>query len=387
MPEALVTPSVLQWARERRELTPAELATRLKVSPDDVAQWERGEIRPSISQAETMARLFQIPLGYLYLKEPPALGAPIPDLRTIASEERGDLSINLRQVINDTLVKQDWYREFLLDEGAEPLPFVGAFSLSDAFLDVASDIRSKLKLKAKDRRGNVADFRRLLVARSEAAGVTVLRSGVVGSNTTRTLEVRECRGFALPDAYAPVVFVNGRDQDTAQVFTLIHELAHIWLGVSGISNLNPDRSPIVSSKRLRLERKCNEIAAEVLMPRAGVIRFWDARASFRRGAVASLAQEFRVSRQVALIRLRNLELIEDDQFSSLFEEFSRNRAPARTGTGGNPYRTLPVRNGKNITYALIYSALEGRIPVYTASGMLGVSEAVIKEAARRYGIV
>ncbi|HMM61712.1 MAG TPA: ImmA/IrrE family metallo-endopeptidase, partial [Candidatus Rifleibacterium sp.] len=83
---------------------------------------------------------------------------------------------------------------------------------------------------------NWESFFNILVERSEQAGIIILRSGKVGNNTHRTLDVKEFRGFVIYDELAPFIFINGADAKAAQIFTLVHELAHVWLGASGVSN-------------------------------------------------------------------------------------------------------------------------------------------------------
>jgi Zn-dependent peptidase ImmA (M78 family) len=289
----------------------------------------------------------------------------------------------LRQLINDALLKQDWYREFLIEEGAEKVAFVGSFTVDSSALDVAAAIRSELELTLLDRRGSQDEYRRLLTERAEQSGVSVLRSGIVGANTHRRLDVEECRGFALPDPYAPLVFVNGRDFIAAQIFTLMHELAHIWIGVSGISNLDPASVP--RAEYPAIEKFCNAVAAEILMPSDEVKAVW--RTTMRTEvAVNFLARYFQVSKLAAVFRAKDLKLVSFSEANRLAESLEAYDGTPKGESGGNIYSTLPVRNGRSLTSAIIVAATDGRLPMTEAMRMLGVSDSVIQRAAREYGI-
>ena len=141
-----------------------------------------------------------------------------------------------------------------------------------------------------------------------------MRSGIVGNNTHRQLSVDEFRGFALSDPYAPLVFINSRDSKGAQMFTLAHELVHIWLGVSGVSNLEATYAP-----NHRIERFCNRVAAEVLVPAIELRTEWPTARTQSR-PLASLAQRFKVSSLVLLRRLRDLRFISEAQFERQYAD-------------------------------------------------------------------
>jgi Zn-dependent peptidase ImmA (M78 family) len=74
------------------------------------------------------------------------------------------------------------------------------------------------------------------------------------NNNTRKLDPEEFRGFVLSDRYAPLIFVNGADFKSAQMFTLAHELAHLWLGRDGVFDLQ-DLQPGNSD----VERFCTQL--------------------------------------------------------------------------------------------------------------------------------
>ncbi len=281
MTEALVNPAILRWARERIPLSPNDLAHKLHVKSERILQWEKGEARPTFRQAQTLANTLNIPFGYLYLEEPPKDAVSIPDLRTLDSEERNVFSIDLTDLLSDVLRRHDWYKDRITETGAKLLPFVGRYTVSDIMLDIAVDMVKTLEIGDSDRQqsSNWESFLSLLTARAEGAGIWVMRSGIVGINH-RTLNVSEFRGFAISDDIAPLVFVNGQDARAAQIFTLVHELAHIWIGQTGISNVSLTQRDHVQHRQI--ESVCNAVAAEVLVPQRDFSDSWAADESHRR---------------------------------------------------------------------------------------------------------
>lgn len=268
MNKVLITPGVLSWARCRRGLAASELARKLSVKPEKIAAWESGESRPTFRQAQRLAQALYVPFGYLYLAEPPAEKLPIPDLRTVGAKPPRAPSPDFLDLVNDVLTKQQWYREYRESNGGEPLPFVGRYTANDAAETIAADIRDTLSIDDDMRKGAATwgDFLRELTLRSEDLGILVMRSGVVGNNNNRPLDVNEFRGFAISDDLAPLVFVNGRDAKSAQIFTLAHEMAHLWIGEGGVSN--PDCALPPDEQGNDIERLSNRVAAETLLPSA-----------------------------------------------------------------------------------------------------------------------
>ena len=236
--DAFITPDVLRWALERRGLPDEEVARRVSVRPERVRRWKDGSGQPTLRQAQALAQKLSVPLGYLFLSERPSDEFPLPDLRTVGDGPPGTPSPELVAVVYDALSKQQWYREYLESQGEAPLEFVGSRSVDDDPDDVARDIRSRLGVNDAMRQDAASweQFLTTFIRAAEAAGILVLRSGIVEANTQRPLDVEEFRGFAISDDLAPLVFINGKDAKAAQIFTLAHEIAHLWLGESGVSN-------------------------------------------------------------------------------------------------------------------------------------------------------
>src|SRR4030067_2424055 len=141
MNEALVTPGVLRWARERSGISVAALAKKVPVKDEQLPiKWEQGEARPTFRQAQKIAKSLHVPLGYLFLSSPPEDKLAIPDLRTMPTIGPHKLSPEFHDLINEVLRKQDWYREYIIEEGAAPLPFIGRFGLNASPEEVAGNV-------------------------------------------------------------------------------------------------------------------------------------------------------------------------------------------------------------------------------------------------------
>jgi Zn-dependent peptidase ImmA (M78 family)/transcriptional regulator with XRE-family HTH domain len=382
MAEAYVNAKMIRWARERASFGIDALARKVNTKPEKVVSWEKGEARPTFKQAEKLAHVARVPFGYLFLPEPPEERLPIPDLRTRPDAPPPHFDAEFMDLIQDVQFKFDWYRDFLLERGAEPLPFVGSFTKSATVSEVAADIAKQLGIDEQVRRESRTweGYFRILRDRAEDTGIWVMRSGVVANNSQRPLSVDIFRGFAIADPIAPLVFVNGRDAKAAQIFTLAHELAHIWLGESGISD------PIAARNALRgSEAKCNQIAAEFLVPEAEILQAWRLENSLVENA-DHLASSFRVSRFVIALRALGLKLIEEADFEAFHREEQRRWARQREETGGGDYyRTAPARMGSHFTRAVVNSAMSGEVLLRDAGALLNAKPKTIQEMYRRMG--
>lgn len=362
-----VQPQLLRWARERARLAPSELARRVRLKEAQVLDWETTG-RLSLPQLERVASTTHTPIGYLFLAAPPAEALPIADFRTSSLGALRRPSPDLLDTVYLCQRRQQWYRDHLVEEREEALPFVGSASPAEPPPAVARRIGAQLRIESRQRRSvsTLDEALRLTVERVEAARILVMRSGVVGNNTHRKLDVQEFRGFALSDEYAPLVFVNAADSKAAQLFTLAHELGHLWLGQSGVSDANPDSN-------VAAERYCSAVAAELLVP------LEEMRSDWREAAdpleeTRRLARVFKVSTQVILIRARDADLLSRQHFNELYAvaEGASHQAPA--SDGGDFYRTQGSRLGKSFARAVIVSALEGRTTYKEAFQLLGIGK-------------
>lgn len=353
-----VKPELLRWARERARMPVEDLLHRFP----KLREWEAGSEKPTFRQLEAFADATAAPFGYFFLTEPPDEPLPIPDFRTLGDKPVRRPTPDLLDTVFDVQRRQDWLREERIEEGQAPLAFVGSATADAAPGRIAAAMRRTLGLGGgwADMHGTWSDALRALRDRAEMAGVVVVINGVVGNNTRRKLDPEEFRGFVLPDEYAPFVFINGADGKAAQMFTLAHELAHLWIGQAGIFDLR-DMQPAPDP----CERFCNAVAAELLIPEDELRRAWD-EVSRAPQPFAALARRFKVSELVAARRALDARLISRDAFFGFYnayQEEERRRA-ARQAGGGNFYATQNSRIGRTFAEAVVRAVKEGRL-LYT----------------------
>lgn len=361
-----VKPELFRWARERARLEPGALAVRFP----GLLAWESGEASPTLKQLESFAKATHTPIGFLFLPEPPVENVPIPDFRTVGNEAIGHPSPDLLETIYICQQRQEWYRDFMRSEREEPLPFVGSATLESDIETAAASIRSALGFDVHERRHmpTWTEALRRFIVQADELGVLVMISGVVGSNNRRTLDPEEFRGFALSDSLAPLVFINGADTKSAQMFTLAHELAHVWLGLSALSDVDP-----VSSPSHQVEIWCNGVAAELLVPIAVLSEEYNGRAELQE-EVNRLARRFKVSTLVILRRIHDLGGLTHEQLWQAYREELNRLMSLPKGKGGNFYLTVATRVSKRFARALVASTLEGRTLHRDAFQLLGFSK-------------
>lgn len=358
-----LSPRVLDWAAAQAGCSLYECA--YKISKRSVEKILGGIL--TNAQVVKFSKSTGVPLGYLFMDEPPApRKPPVADFRTV--QNAFPLSRDFFETFDDIEFKQSWYREMLEASGREPLPFVGKFGKipPDATV-MAIDIRKTIGFSNSD----LADLRNpdelfsLLASKCEDIGVLVFKNGVVGNNTHRSLTVGEFRGFALADRIAPVIFVNGADAPAAWVFTLAHELAHIWLGDSGISDADP-------AAENKVERYCNAVAAELLVPASSFLELWDNAGNISNDAKLEQARRaFKVSGLVIARRALELSLIDRNFYKQIYD-IARQKKKSGSG-GGDFYRTLAARNSKKFSKEVASLAMSGSITLGHAGRLLNTN--------------
>jgi len=366
MPRVQVKPELLRWARKRADLAVADLSKRFP----NLEAWERGEERPTFKQLEAFARATHAPFGYFFLPEPPEERVPIPDFRTIAGRKLERPSPDLLDTIYLCQHRQGWYSEHARLVGEDQRKFVGSARLTDDVVRVAADMRGALGFDLEERRliPTWTEALRRFIEQADALGVLVMVSGVVGTNNRRKLDPEEFRGFALCDDLAPLVFINSSDTKAAQMFTLAHELAHLWLGESALSDVGP-----VTVPAHEVEQWCNRVAAELLIPLAALQAEYRKSTTLRE-EIARMARRFKVSTLVVLRRLHDAGALRREQMWTEYEREMERLQRLPKGAGGDFYLTQSVRAGKRFTKALIASTIEGHTLYREAFRLLGIKK-------------
>lgn len=353
-----VEPALIKWAvlRSRKR-------DELYLKFPKLSEWEQGIGQPTLHQLEDFSRMTGTPFGYFFLSEPPEEDIPIPFFRTLEGKELQRPSSDLLEMIYTLERRQEWMREYLIQQGCGPLSFVGCAGLSDDPVETARNMRRVLGLDGEwaSRCRTWEDALRTLQDAAENAGIVVSVSSVVGMNNHRRLDPEEFRGFVLIDKYAPFIFVNGADAKAAQIFTLAHELAHIWLGKSAafdLKNLEPAGDPV--------EKRSNLIAAEFLVPSKEIRAYWP-EACREDEPFRAAARKFKVSEIVVARRALDLGLVGKKVFFDFYNKYlNREKQQIKKENGGQFYPTQARRLGRRFVETVVRAARHGDILYHEA---------------------
>ncbi|MAL32141.1 MAG: peptidase [Marinobacter sp.] len=379
MTTANINTDMLTWARERSGISVPDFARRCGISEERLREWESGERKLTFNQAMRFAEKAHVPFGYLFLAKPPEEVLPIPDLRTLEGQGVQRPSAELLDLVKLMMQRQEWYREYLQQHFAEANPYVGRASYSDSVESIVEDIRACLGVEPHPTRGKWDDYYRDLVQRIESLGILVMRQGNLGHHS-RPLNVDEFRGFAIVDEYAPIIFVNHSDALGARLFTLIHELCHIWIGQSGISDGN-------TNTHRQEEVLCNAVAAEFLVPAQEFRALWQQDSESWEDNLPPLEAHFHVSTWALARRALTLNFISEQEYGRyIFEQKMRHEQ--RKGSGGPTYyQTKKAQISRQFSQAVVGEALSGQLLLRAAGELLGgIKPGKIETFARELGV-
>lgn len=361
-----VSKSVLDWAIRRSGKQEEDLRQQFP----NLDKWRSGQTQPTLHQLEKFANATYTAFGYLILSAPPEERLTIPHFRTSINQTPYSPSADLLDTVQTMERRQQWMREYLNNQGCDPLAFVKSVQITDNPERITQGMREVLRLDENwvSDQQTWESALRILRTHIEDAGILVVVNGVVGNNTHRKLDPDTFRGFVLVDEYAPLIFVNGADSKAAQMFTLAHELVHIWFGSSAIFDLQELRP--ASDE---IEQICNRVAAEFLVPAAKLRDIWPS-VIHSPSRYLDLAKHFKVSELVVARRALDLNYISNDEYREYWNSRYVRTAPRHKG--GDFYSTQSLRLGRRFAETVIRAAAAGDIlyrEAYQLTGLYGKS--------------
>ena len=336
--EVNINASMLTWAIARAGFELHEFTDKTP----KVLDWIEGKKKPTFKQLENFSKKVHLPFGYLFLAEPPKEKLPFPFFRTNGIQTSG-VSLNVYDTILLIQKRQSWLIDYLKDRDFKNIDFVGRFKNSFNVQDIVKDIRTTLGLN-ENWASNFSTWEKALdhlTLQIEENGIIMVFNGVVENNTSRPISVNDCRGFVLVDPIAPFMFINNSDGKAAQMFTIVHELAHVWTGHSAgfdFSKLQPANDPI--------ELLCDKVAAEFLVPEYSFNNVWEEKRNIK-----TVAKYFKVSEIVIARRALDTGKITKKEFFDFYEQYSNELfiKKENQSSGGDFYATTKKR--LSITFA------------------------------------
>jgi Zn-dependent peptidase ImmA (M78 family)/transcriptional regulator with XRE-family HTH domain len=382
-----VSPKVLQWARKKAGLSLPIAAKSLGIrSQTRLESVERGDQRPSASLLERMAKVYRVPLVALYLSEPPTDAERIEDYRTLPQDRSPADEALIDALVRDVEARQGMIKSLMEDaDEAHPRVFISSSSMADGVTPLVESIRSTLGIKISElweKPDPNAVFAALREA-AERAGVIVILKGDLGSHQT-AIEVDAFRGLSLSDPIAPMVVINDNDAHSAWSFTLLHELAHLWLGQSAVSDQSAAR---------REERFCNDIAGEFLLPRRALdqLQVDDLGADALYQSIQQFAEARNLSSSMVAYRLFRAKRIAQHQWEDVRNrsknawEKSKAEQKRRRGKKSGPdyYVVRRHRLGNHLISFVSRMLAEGALTTSKAARILGVKPTTVHTLIER----
>jgi len=359
---AFITPKVFKWARESARMSLEEASAKVYVSSEKLNDWEEGTSQPTIKQAEALAKAYRRPFAIFFLPDIPRDFQPLQDFRRKTAKKLGTASTF---IIREIQQKQAWISELYSDNEEAELPFVGKFSLKSNPQVVAKDILSTLNIDPSNY--STDNPIKEWITNAEKHGIFISRTSFI--HTRLKLDSEELQGFAISDKFAPFVFINSDDWNAPQLFTLVHELAHVWLGASGISNeIEPELKH--RDKLHPIELFCNEVAANTLLPielmqRVEHSTFNSSRNVFnlsKKLGVSSFAFLYRAysTGLISLNKYRELKKDADTDFQEFLKKEEEKAIKAKEKKKGGPdYFMLLVNKNSHLFTKIVMDAFRG----------------------------
>ena len=400
-----ISPSILTWARETAGLSREDAAIRLGLSSstrstaiDKLDALERGDAKPTRVQLLKIAATYKRPLTTFYRLMPPVSGGSGEDFRTLSGPVSNEEAARLDAILRDIRARHDMVRSILEDDDdVRPLDFVGGLSIESQVDEAVQEIHKLLKIQDNQMfRHNLYNPAALFSAlreRIEEVGIFVLLVGNLGSYHTSVSE-QVFRGFAIADDIAPFVVINDQDAVSARSFTLIHELVHILVGSSGVSNVPFSVPP--NTRLAYVERYCNEAAGKFLLPET-LLEKWRRVETYdlAEEIVSNIASQQKVSEAMVAYRFWSTDRLDNDIYRQLVATYAarwrrekeRRRERAKEEEAGGPsYYVVRRHRLGDALIGVVGRTLRANELTHTkAAKILGVKPSSVEPILRQSG--
>lgn len=395
-----VNPDILVWARETAGLSVDRAAAKLHLTTsvrstaaEKLEAMESGEKSPTRNQLSAMSKVYKRPLLVFYMAEPPRTGSRGHDFRQSPDARTRRENALLDTLLRDVRARQEAVRDILQDEDdVESLAFVGSITIAQGVDHAVAALSRVLDFNPLAPRSgdSGALFKRLREA-AEAAGVFVMVLGDLGSHH-HSIPASVFRGFAIADHVAPFAVINAKDARPARAFTLIHELAHVLLGQTGVSGDISTENP--TTDNARVERFCNDVAGEFLLPgaqfRQGVAAFDGGNVDAARIAVEAIAARWSVSEPMVAYRLNRTGDLAGDTYNMLRTEYHARwqanlRREREASDGGPNQRVVKQFSLGNALVDLVHRTVRDNTLSHTkAAALLGSKPGAVEPLLRQF---
>lgn len=353
-----VNPNILIWARKTAGFTKEKAAEKLGINPaygqtpvERMESLECGKIEPTRPLLLKMAKQYRRPLLTFYMGEPPSRGDRGEDFRTLPTGIPESQNALVDALVRQTRARQSMVKAALVEADEVPsLGFIESFNISKKINPLKKALMKIFNIDIEEfrQKRDVNRAFQYLREKIEKKGVFVLLVGNLGSFHTN-LDTEIFRGFALADNIAPFIVINNRDTKAAWSFTLLHELAHLMLGKTGVSG---------ASSESQIEKFCNDVASEILFPAKEVqvlftdLNINDLSHKEAQDLIQTHATDHKISASMLAYKLFRIDKITEKQWKTFRDAFrerwidsrDRERARRRDSEGGPSYYRVKMHD-------------------------------------------
>ena len=376
-----IQPAIISWALS--QTSEEKLGTKLV---DNIKHWLDGTKSPTFNQIEDFSKKSHIPLGYFFLQTPPIEQISLLEYRTLDSIQLTNPSRNLIDTIHDMEAVQEWMVNYRKEWNYDTISIVGSLKGITDISVIADTIRKDLGLNIEWYKncGNPSEAFNKVRGLLEECGIVVMMNGIVGKNTHRALDVKEFRAFAMVNEWAPLIFINGADSAGGRLFSLFHELVHLWIGENDLYN-----DTKYSANGIKpIEVTCNAVAGALMVPKTVFLEKWNNNTNDDiHEKIKELARMFRCSSSVIARRALDNKKIDQNVYNMVIEDAIEAyiQTKQEKSSGGDYYRVARSKLDGVFVRALCESVNSGRTSFTEAYRLTNTTSKTFSEVASGLG--